>query len=367
MDPDWLEAATALRREGRPFVLATVVAREAPQAARMGAKAIVLPGGELLGWIGGGCVRPTVVREALAAMRDGRPRLVRINPDAAADCREGVRVFAMTCEGEGAVDVYLEPVLPRPELLVLGRTPVAESLARLGAAVGLLVRVADPLASAERFPEAAEVGTDPAALALGASPDAAVVVATQGEGDEEALEAAVRGEAGYVGLVASRKKAAALLAHLRDRGVPEERIARVRSPAGLDIGAATPAEIALSIVAEVVGVRRGVGAADVGGEGGMGVGAAGGVRGGGGGVVEAGVAGGGGGTGTGTGTGTGSGSGSVEGVIAVDPVCGMAVEVRGARHVVEHEGRRYHFCCPRCRAAFEREPGRYLAPVGGSA
>jgi len=322
MDPDlavgacagaaWLEEAARLHREGREFVLATVVAREAPQSARSGAKALVLPDGRLVGWVGGGCVRPTVIRESLAALRDGEPRLLRINPGAEPDPRPEVRVFAMTCQGEGAVDIYLEPVLPPPELLVYGRTPVAEALAELARPLGFEVRRGEP-------------GAPPA----GDGSRSFVVVATMGEGDEEALEAALAGDARYLGLVASRKKGAALFAYLRGRGILEPSLARVKCPAGLDLGGVTPAEVALSILAEIVQAQRAPRAA---------------LRR----VPAPALAG---------------PAPEPEAPFATDPVCGMAVEVATARHTLEHEGRTHYFCCPHCKAHFARDPARYQEAV----
>jgi xanthine dehydrogenase accessory factor len=309
-------------------VLATVVARRAPQSARSGAKALVAADGALTGWIGGGCVRGTVVREALAALRDGQPRLLRINPEAEADPRPEVRVYAMTCEGEGAVDVYLEPVLPAEELLVLGRTPVAEALAELARPLGFVVRIADPHLEAARFPGAAELLADLARVPARLRPRSHVVVATMGEGDEEALRAALSADVAYLGLVASRRKGRALLAHFVGDEALWRRAERVKYPAGLDFGAATPAEIALSILAEIVQrLRSGAPAAP---------------------RVPA----------------LALRPAPEEEATALDPVCGMAVEVGTARHTHAHEGTTYYFCCPHCRAHFARDPARWLATAG---
>ena len=350
MISDVLEQAIELSRAGQPFVLATVVARKRPQSVRPGSTAIILPDGTMRGWVGGGCVRPAVLREARAALEDGQPRLVRLAPGSSGDGEwEGVLDYPMTCQGEGAVEVYLEPVLPRPALLVLGHTPVAQALVRFGRALGFRVTAAEPAAREELFPDADAVLTDWADAARRIGADGFVVVATMGEDDEGALEAAVASDARYIGLVASRKKGDSLLAYLRSRGVDEARTARIKFPAGLDLGAVGPDEVALSIMAEIVQLRRArAGAAPPAsrraslplaparaagpGESGAPAPARGGA--------------------------VGPGE-------AVDPVCGMIVEVAATRHTVEHGGRTFHFCCPRCRAAFEREPDRYAPAAAG--
>jgi len=420
MISDVLEQATELSRAGQPFVLATVVARKKPQSVRPGSSAIILPDGTMRGWVGGGCVRPAVLREARAALEDGQPRLVRLDPASSEAAEwEGVLDYPMTCQGEGAVEVYLEPVLPRPVLLVLGRTPVAQALVRFGRALGFRVTAAEPAARDELFPDADAVLTDWADAALRVGANGFIVVATMGEDDEGALEAAVASDARYIGLVASRKKGDSLLAYLRSRGVDAERAARIKFPAGLDIGAVGADELALSIMAEIVQLRRARAGARAGAAApGPASASAPGKAGGGGGApstlpdhpgghltsprspgggTAGGTAGGGvrgaaaspereSGSGSASarphgasfplaparveGPGMGSALAPARGGVAgpgeaVDPVCGMIVEVAASRHRAEHGGRTFHFCCPRCRAAFEREPDRYAPAAAG--
>src|SRR5690348_16865537 len=224
---DLIDRLGELRSERIPCVLATVVASYPPQSVRAGAKAIIFRDGRVEGWIGGGCIRPVVLDEAREALATGAPRLVRMNAGAAREDGHGIRVYPMTCQGEGGVEIYLEPLLPAPRLCVLGDTPVADALARLAREIGHQV---------VESPNDAD----------------AVVVATMGVGDEDALERAARSSAPYVGLVASRKKAGFLFVYARAGGVPDEQLARVKAPAGLDLGGISPTEIALSIVAEIV-------------------------------------------------------------------------------------------------------------------
>ena len=326
-DPLVRAAELAGRRE--PFALATVVACRRPTSAYPGAKAIIRPGGAFSGWVGGSCAQPLVLREALAALEDGRPRLLRISPDPPepGPVAEGVLELAMPCQSQGALEIYVEPVLPRPELLVVGGTPLAEALVRAGLLIGFEVAVSDPDATRERFPGADRLVPDLEEAAGRAGAGSYVVVATQGQYDEEALSAALRSGAAYVGLVASPRRAAAVRGYLRESGFDAPALERLRCPAGLDLGAVTPGEIALSIAAELLQLRRGGRAEEPAAAADRAPAAA---------APPPGAA------------------------APVDPVCGMRVESRPARHVSEHDGLTVYFCAASCRERFEREPGRYL-------
>jgi xanthine dehydrogenase accessory factor len=272
-----LAEAGRLAAEGRPFALATVVNVERQASARRGDHAVVTPDGTLSGWVGGACTEPTVVREALAALGDGEARLVRV---------EG------GCASEGTIEVLVEPQLPTPLLGVIGESPAARTLTELARTIGW--RVSTELGGAD-----------------------AVVVASMGQGDENALEVALAGEAGYVGLVASAKRGSAVLADLRGRGVDEETLARIRCPAGLDLGPSSQEEIAVAILAELVAWRHTrPGATE---------------------LLQA-----------------------VQPIEAIDPVCGMTVSVAGARETAVHDGHTYYFCGAHCRKRFEADPARYL-------
>lgn len=243
---DVFARAARLREEGVPFVLATVVRAERPTSARPGAKAIVLEGGEVRGFVGGTCVRPAVRRESLRALADGAPRLLRISPDAlpeGTEAEEGVLAEHMACVSGGALDIHLEPFLPARRLLLAGSSPVVESLAALGGALGLEVRSAEPAGGEAALAEA--------------SAGAFVVVAGHGEGEWAALKAGLGAKnARYVGLVASPRRAAAVRERLAGMGLSAQEIAPLRSPAGLDLGAESPGEIAVSILAEIVEIER---------------------------------------------------------------------------------------------------------------
>lgn len=288
---DVIVHAGELVSAGVSFVLATVVGVERPASARRGDRAVVTADGELFGWVGGACSEPIVVREALRALGDGEVRLVRIGPaERVADGAAADTVVAVSsCASEGVVEVLVEPQLSAPLLAVVGAGPAAETLARLAPEAGW------------RVIREVEAHAD------------AVVIATMGHGDEEALETALAGDVGYVGLVASARRAASVLASLRSRGVDEDSLGRIRSPAGLDLGPSTQAEIAVAVLAELVAWRHSR-------------------------VVVPSVP-----------------------ELAIDPVCGMDVAVAAAKETAVHEGRTFYFCAPGCRSRFEAEPARYLA------
>jgi xanthine dehydrogenase accessory factor len=318
MRRELLDLAGALARRGEPFALATVVARKPPISAQVGDVAIVTRDA-FHGWVGGSCTRPTVTAEARRALEDGLPRLVSLDPDPESRRRPGLIVYPMTCHSGGSVEIHIQPVLPAPRLVVYGVSPIARALARLATAMGYGVWAVDPVADESAFPGAERVVTDLGELAQGqTSAPVFAVVATQGQWDEHALGAALAGKPAYLGVVASPKRFGEMRAMLA-ANTPEGVLARVRNPAGLDLGARTPEEIALSILAEIVREQR---------------------------------------------TATPPPSVSAEPAAtaeALDPVCGMTVSVAGARHRASHAGRDFYFCAAVCRERFLADPPRYLA------
>ena len=333
--------AAELEAVGRPFAVATVVAVKRPTSARPGASGIVHPDGAIEGWVGGSCAQPVVVREALRALVDGQPRLLRLSKDTPAEGRrgDGVVELVMTCHSGGTLEIYVEPHLPAPVLWVAGTTPIASALASVGAAAGWRVTVIDPVAEAEAFPSAERVLTNTDLAGIDPDVTPYVVIATQGVWDEEALAAALARDASYVGLVASPTRANVVRAWLREEaGIPEERLAALRAPAGLDLGGETTEEVALSILAELVQVRRGTAAF----------------------VASPGPA-------TLAGAAATTIEPAVDDIVLLDPVCGMTVDRAQARHLAEHDGVVYAFCSMGCRTSFIREPTAYVPASVSSA
>jgi xanthine dehydrogenase accessory factor len=262
---DILDNISSRKIAGEAFVLATVVRTVAATAAKAGAKAVILPDGTISqGWIGGGCARAAVLKAARDCLADGKSRLVSVQPKDAlegqghkpGDEQGGVRFAKNMCPSQGTMDIFVEPVLPRPQVVVCGSSPVAVAIAELARRSGFAITVCAPAAEQAAFAEA-DRRIEGFALPVDETAARYVVVSTQGRGDEAALLAALAVDADYVAFVGSRKKAAALKAALAERGVAAERLARLKAPAGLDLGAITPDEIAISILAEIVAVRRG--------------------------------------------------------------------------------------------------------------
>jgi len=261
---DVLELVSEMKAKREPFALATVVRTVAATAAKAGAKAVILPDGTVSeGWIGGGCARAAVLKAAREAIADGQPRLVSIQPpDALQDQgvqpgeeRAGVRFAKNMCPSQGTMDVFVEPVLPRPQIVICGSSPVAVAIADLARRIGFTVTACAPKAEQSAFEEVDRRIVD---YSLPASEPGGrfIVVSTQGRGDEAALRAALAVEADFVAFVGSRKKAAKLRKTLAAGGADAARLAKLKAPAGLNLGAITPEEIALSILAEIVAVRR---------------------------------------------------------------------------------------------------------------
>lgn len=297
-----LELAADLSRRHMPFTTATVVWARGPSSGKRGSTAVIEADGSVTGWIGGACAAPVVAREAREAMSDGKPRLLFLGTEsdiATVENRPDVLTVPISCTSEGALEVFLEPMLPAPHLVIVGRSPAVTTLETLARALDWRVDV---------------VGEDLTLPPI--TGGSAIVVATQGHFDEPALEAALDTDAGYVGVVASPRRAETMIGYLRDRGLPDEQLSRVVAPAGIDLGHIAHREIGVSIVADLV-KRRALGEL------------------------------------------VGWPLPSEEPHTAVDPVCGMEVDVATARWVTEHDGETYYFCAPGCKTAFERAPADY--------
>ncbi|MFQ5555757.1 MAG: XdhC family protein [Acidimicrobiia bacterium] len=320
MNRELLALASDLHRRHQPYVVATVVWARGPSSGKQGGAALIEPDGTVHGWIGGACAEPAVLREARRVLRDGEARLMYLGPAEELDghTRDGVMTVPIACASEGALEVFMEPVLPQPHVVVVGRSPAVKMLARLVLDLDWRVTVVEDGGDGEGHAPGVSIVTSVAAMSAPDVDDAtAVVVATQGHYDEPALEAALATRAPYVGLVASAKRAENVLGYLRDRGFGDEELRRVHTPAGLDLGPIEHREIAVAVLAELVAIR-----------------ASGGL----------------------------SGAASVPEiapVTSVDPVCGMSVDVEGARFVTVHGDETYRFCCPGCKSVFETQPAEY--------
>jgi xanthine dehydrogenase accessory factor len=316
-----------LERTRAAFAVATVVARRSPVSSHLGDRAVVHADGRMEGFVGGSCSRDIVRRHALLAMRAGKPRLLQIRPDDTAEtdgpaAAERISV-PMGCASNGAVDVYIEPHVPPRLLIVVGFTPVADALARMAVAalefevvrvvVGEELRDVEALGGT-RVVALDDLGTFLERLDAGARTRLALVVASQGHYDERALETVLAGPSGpFVGLVASRKRAATVRGVLAQAGVRGEALDTIRNPVGIDIGARSAPEVAVSILAEIIAQAP---------------------------VVA-----------------------DETPALATDLVCGMDVEIATSRYRAEHSGLTLFFCSPGCQAAFGADPDRFLTPA----
>jgi xanthine dehydrogenase accessory factor len=334
MRRELIELSSELARRGEPFAIATVVARKSPMSAQPGDTALVTRNGGFFGWVGGSCTRPTVIAEALQALADSRPRVMALDPDPDAYRRPGITVFPMTCHSGGSVEIFIQPVLPPPHLVVYGASPIARALARLGKAMGYRVLAVDPGADEAAFPGLDAVMTDPGEVRLDrTSAPVFAVVATQGEWDEPALLAALAQGPAYLSVVASPRRFAEMRARLGERASAAD-LAGIKNPAGLDLGARLPEEIALGILAEIVKHHRREDPKEdrkedrkdeqthqrktEGPQPGRAM--------------------------------------AADRAQARDPVCGMTVRDPGKAPRAEYQGREYFFCCPGCQQRFLAAP-----------
>ena len=323
MFSDFLKEATRMQQGGEPFAIATVVRREHPTSGKPGDRAIIKKDGSISGWVGGGCTRGIILKEALASMQDGKPRLVAISSTPIHDKKPGVMTYDMTCQGKGSVDVYVEPVLPKPHIVILGKSHIAMALNRLSSAMGYQVTVAADNTDVSGFPEANVISTLADLQNEDLSEVSCIVVSTQGDGDEPALKKALQSDAGYISFVSSRIKANAVFNTLRAMGVTTDQLKRIKTPAGLDINAKLPEEVAVSILAEIIAHLRAEAEESI------------------------------------------ETSDEKEAVptpegFYLNPVCNLPIEKSTAMHVVDYNGEKVYFCCNMCKVQFDKEPEKYM-------
>jgi len=329
MQNDFYNKFQELHNHGSPFAIATVIRAEKPTSAKVGAKALITEDSKLTGWIGGSCAEPTVRREAKKALQDGQPRLIRLCPPEKMGTapQEGVIEIALTCISGGTLEIYIEPQLAQPHLVVVGHLATAEALVSLGKDLGWRISLLGLDVTRERFPDADQIVDELDFQKVKVSQNSHVVIASHGNYDEDMLVAALQSDVPYVALIASRKRSEAILQYLNESNLTKEQIARLKYPAGLDFGAVSPEEIALSILAEIIQRRRRAAP-----------------------VID-----------------NQSASVSLElpmtqpvAAEAIDPVCGMTVEIATAHFTSEYNGRSYYFCAAGCKRSFDREPRKYV-------
>lgn len=321
--------------KGENLAVAQVIDRAAPSSSKVTDKAIILETGELIGWIGGGCVRGIVIKEALEVIKTKRYRKVRISPEGGLSSSNNIKNYIMSCQSGGTVEVIIEPVFPLPELIVVGKSNIARKLAALGATADFKVTAMARDADQHMFPLASVVRENVSFEEIKNFNNAYIVVATQGEDDEENVEKALSTTAKYVGYVSSSKKSDLIRKYLRSKNIPSERIKDLKSPVGFDINAKLAGEVAISILAEIVEDFRNKGKD----------------------VSDC----------------CGSKAEATEEPVPdqninekfteeyyINPVCGVPVSKKSPKHIIDYQGEKVYFCCDGCKVSFEKNPSQYI-------
>lgn len=322
MSDEYIHTIQSFKKKFEPFASVTVISRKEPSSGKTGDKAIVDQYGKLHGWIGGGCVQSIVSKESVDAIQSGKPRRVIIGQSDSQNTissHSDIKTYKMTCQSEGTIEVFIEPYVPAQHLVIIGKTAIAKSMARLAKASGYRVSVLTTDTSLESFGQADELfntyDLEPTHITAGS----AILIATQGESDELALEQALKENVAYIGFVASRKKKESVWTYLLDSGVEQNQLDKVFSPAGLDINAKKPEEVAISILAQIIQVKSGQSDASAA-------------------TTKA----------------------QVLAQYYINPVCGVPVDKNNPRHVIEYKGEKVYFCCDGCKVSFEKDPEKYM-------
>lgn len=312
----FIDASSELYESNEAFAIAHVVKKKGLTSGKPGDKAVIKKDGTLIGWIGGGCSKGIIIKEALASLNDGKPRMVSIHPNAKEGEEKGVVTYSMMCHSGGAVDVFIEPVLPKPEIIIVGQSHVAYYLSKLTEAMELRLSCVVTNNNTGMFDHVKKCYTDFKDIK---GNDQYVVVCTQGEGDEQALLSALGLNFKYLSFVASRKKSNAIFKSLRRNGVTFDQLKKIKTPAGVDINAKLPEEVAVSILAEIIQNYR----AEVADE-----------------KERTPV--------------------QLNEDMYINPVCNIPVSKSSAKHIINYEGEKVYFCCDGCKVSFEKEPEKYM-------
>jgi xanthine dehydrogenase accessory factor len=322
---NFLQDTEQLKKKNEPFAIAQVVRREAPSSGKVGDKAVINKYGEIIGWVGGGCVKGIIFKEAEDALRTGKSRLVKIGKSLTPSKEEGVVEYKMTCQSEGSVEVFIEPVLPPPHLLVIGSTAISRSLVKMAKIAGYRITGVAQDANLSTFEKVDELITQVNLSNVKTTSSSFIVVITQGEGDEKALAEALKKDCAYLGFVASRKKMASIKENLESSGIDKKNIEKIISPSGIDINAKTPEEVAISILAQIIQIQNSSSAPVIFQKFES--------------IKE-------------------DGGKSPE--YYINPVCGVPVDMNNPKHVVEYKGEKIYFCCDGCKLKFDTEPDKYM-------
>ncbi len=322
MRNEFIDKINSLRNSTEAYATAMIVRRKTPSSGKPGDQAVITADGQIHGWIGGGCTRGIVLKEALLAMKDRKPRLVVISPVKRETDFSNTKIYSMTCQSGGEVEVYIAPVLPKPQIVVFGNSHIGMALAKVAKAMDYRVDVVQNTIDEAVYPTADNIYGINDFEIIEEHQKSYTVVCTQGEGDLEALAMALKMESQYLAFVSSPIKAQAIYTDLREQGVTFDKLKTIKSPAGLDLGAKLPEEVAISILAEIIKKFRDETTAQ---------------------------------------------NNNKDEALSIpnnefymNPVCNIPIKKSTAKHVLEHAGEKVYFCCDGCKVSFEKEPTKYI-------
>ncbi len=322
MRNEFVDKLMELRSELEPFATAMIVRRKTPSSGKPGDKAIITSKGEIHGWIGGGCTRGIILKEALLAIKERKPRFVTISPVKRESSFPNTKIYSMSCQSGGEVEAYIEPVLPKPHIVIFGNSHIGMALAKLASAMDYRVEVVQSKVDKVVYPTADKLSAVADFEISDKHKNSYTIVCTQGEGDLESLHKAINMDCQYLAFVSSRKKAQAIFTDLRDRGVTFDQLQTIKTPAGLDLGAKLPEEVAVSILAEIIKQFRLESKTDS--------------------------------------NGTAQTLEVPNDEYYMNPVCNIPIQKSTAKYILEHAGQKVYFCCDGCKVSFEKEPSKYI-------
>jgi len=316
---DLIDQISKYMGQGEEFAVAHVIWREAPSSGKPGDKAIILKDGTIIGWIGGGCVKGIAVKEAREAIRENRSRLVRIDPDEGNSEDSSHKTYRMTCHSGGTMELFIEPITPNPQLIIVGKSNIARALSKLAIATNLRVHVLSNDVHKGMFPGVNNIHDRVDFSKINIDKNTFIVVSTQGEDDEESIRKALETNCNYVGFISSLRKSVKIKEYLEQTELSANRINELKIPVGMDINAKLPEEIAISILAEIVQLFRDPNRKE---------------------DQESDTA--------------------INDDTYINPVCRVAVSKKDAKHVLEYGAHTVYFCCDGCKVSFDTEPEKYI-------
>lgn len=320
MRNDFIDVINSLKHTSEPYATAVIVRRQKPSSGKPGDQAVITPDGKIHGWIGGGCTRGIVLKEALLAMQERKPRFVSICQEKRTSTFSNTKIYSMTCQSGGEVELYIEPVLPKPQIVIYGNSHIGMALAKIAKTMDYRVDAVQSKVDESVYPTADNIFGIDSFEAQIQHEGSFVIVCTQGEGDLEALHSALQLNNQYLAFVSSKIKAQSIFTELRLKGVSFDQLKTIKTPAGIDLNAKLPEEVAISILAEIIKQFREESTDK-----------------------------------------TKSGSlGMPNDEFYMNPVCNIPIQKSTAKYVLNYKEEKVYFCCDGCKVSFEKDPEKYM-------